>query len=345
MQSSNSFPGCQVAAGNRAALPEPWFDRDGTLRSDIPASDIIPIPGSSEFVLRDDPLFRHPRALRVGDMYDVNASVRGGTGTMGYFMSFNKNDERGVYFNNFFNRIGGCRGRAVTCVPGMVVGGAGVLEAPDAQVAARDARQHGARQHGLALHGSTGGDDREAAGGRDAERVHRLADEVLAQRTEDAASAQAVALDSEAKHLQSELDAKATTAAEAGRMLMAAGTPEFTERSITLYGRPDDLRRFVDRAHAAGLGVILEDEADDALALEALVARLAERRIAARVQNGRQAGGLNRRRRLSLERRSWRFTSCCKVCPAITGQPRSCATGTRCPTKRLRRSRGSRSAR
>lgn len=28
--------------------------------------------------------------------------------------------------------------------------------------------------------------------------------------------------------------------AEAGRMLMAAGTPEFTERSIHLYGRPDD---------------------------------------------------------------------------------------------------------
>jgi uncharacterized protein (TIGR02421 family) len=29
--------------------------------------------------------------------------------------------------------------------------------------------------------------------------------------------------------------------AEAGRMLMAAGTPEFTERSIHLYGRPDDV--------------------------------------------------------------------------------------------------------
>ena len=29
--------------------------------------------------------------------------------------------------------------------------------------------------------------------------------------------------------------------AEAGRMLMAAGTPEFTERSIHLYGRPDDI--------------------------------------------------------------------------------------------------------
>jgi uncharacterized protein (TIGR02421 family) len=33
----------------------------------------------------------------------------------------------------------------------------------------------------------------------------------------------------------------ASSYAEAGRMLMAAGTPEFTERSIRLYGRPDDV--------------------------------------------------------------------------------------------------------
>lgn len=107
MQNSNSFPGCQVAAGNRDTLPRPWVDRDGTLRSDIPASDIIAIPGSSEFVLKDDPLFRHPRALRIGGMSDFNASVRGGTGPMGYFLSFNKNDEKGVYYNNFFKRLGG----------------------------------------------------------------------------------------------------------------------------------------------------------------------------------------------------------------------------------------------
>ena len=31
--------------------------------------------------------------------------------------------------------------------------------------------------------------------------------------------------------------------AEAGRMLMAAGTPGFTEHSIRLYGRPDDIYR------------------------------------------------------------------------------------------------------
>lgn len=33
----------------------------------------------------------------------------------------------------------------------------------------------------------------------------------------------------------------AASYAEAGRMLMAAGTPEFTQRSIHLYGRPDDV--------------------------------------------------------------------------------------------------------
>jgi TonB-linked SusC/RagA family outer membrane protein len=107
MQTNASFPGCQVAAGNLAALPRGWIDRSGTERFDIPASDIIAIPGSSEFVLKDEPLFRHPRALRVGGLQDFNASVRGGTGTMGYFLSFNNLDETGVFFNNFSNRIGG----------------------------------------------------------------------------------------------------------------------------------------------------------------------------------------------------------------------------------------------
>jgi TonB-linked SusC/RagA family outer membrane protein len=107
MQTNASFPGCRVAAGNLAQLPRSWFDRDGTERFDIPASDIIQIPGSSEFVLKDEPLFRHPRALRKGGLEDFNASVRGGTGVMGYFLSFNKNDETGVFYNNFANRIGG----------------------------------------------------------------------------------------------------------------------------------------------------------------------------------------------------------------------------------------------
>ena len=57
--------------------------------------------------LRDDPLFRHPSTLRAGNASDLNLSVRGGTNIMGYFVSFNKSDEEGVFNNNFANRIGG----------------------------------------------------------------------------------------------------------------------------------------------------------------------------------------------------------------------------------------------
>jgi TonB-linked SusC/RagA family outer membrane protein len=110
-QSSNSFPGCQVAAGNRPPEDLEWWGKDSNgnarLFTGIPEEDIIPIPGSDEFVLRDDPLFRHPAALRTGNATDFNASVRGGTGAMGYFLSFNKKDEEGVFFNNFSDRIGG----------------------------------------------------------------------------------------------------------------------------------------------------------------------------------------------------------------------------------------------
>jgi TonB-dependent starch-binding outer membrane protein SusC len=111
MQTSNSFPGCQIAAGNRDPNDISWWGRDGNgdpmLFHGIPESDIIRIPGSNEFVLRDDPIFRHPAALRKGPLRDLNVSVRGGTSAMGYFLSFNKSDEEGVYFNNFANRIGG----------------------------------------------------------------------------------------------------------------------------------------------------------------------------------------------------------------------------------------------
>ncbi|HEX6309262.1 MAG TPA: SusC/RagA family TonB-linked outer membrane protein [Longimicrobiales bacterium] len=110
-QTSNSFPGCRVVAGNLSPDSLRWWgkdsDGDPVLMSGIPDRDVIRIPGSQEFILKDDPLFRHPWALRTGTATDFNASVRGGTGTMGYFLSFNKNDEEGVYFNNFANRIGG----------------------------------------------------------------------------------------------------------------------------------------------------------------------------------------------------------------------------------------------
>jgi TonB-dependent starch-binding outer membrane protein SusC len=87
-----------------------WWgkDRNGKakLYTGIPAGDIIDV-GDGTFVLKDDPLFRHPAALRVGGATDFNLSARGGAGPMGYFVSFNKNDEDGVFFNNFSRRLGG----------------------------------------------------------------------------------------------------------------------------------------------------------------------------------------------------------------------------------------------
>lgn len=112
MQSDvDDFPGCAAAAGNEPADVVQWWGKDANgnpvLNSGIPQEDIIPIPGTNEFVLKDDPLFRHPAALRKGGTLDFNTSVRGGTGTMGYFLSFNRNSEDGVFFNNFSRRIGG----------------------------------------------------------------------------------------------------------------------------------------------------------------------------------------------------------------------------------------------
>ena len=61
----------------------------------------------------------------------------------------------------------------------------GVLERADAQVAGGDPHQHGAGQHRVAGDLLAGGHDGEGAGGGDAERVHRLAHQVLAQHRPD----------------------------------------------------------------------------------------------------------------------------------------------------------------
>ena len=55
------------------------------------------------------------------------------------------------------------------------------LEGADADVAGGDAGQHRAGQRGLAEDRLAGGDGGERARGRDAERGHRLADDVFAQ--------------------------------------------------------------------------------------------------------------------------------------------------------------------
>jgi TonB-linked SusC/RagA family outer membrane protein len=109
-QTSSNFPGCRVAAGNWPADSVQWWgkDSDGNARlfTGIPASDIIR-SGDTVLILKDDPLFRHPAALRTGATQDFDLSVRGGTGTMGYFLSFNRSRENGVFFNNFSRRMGG----------------------------------------------------------------------------------------------------------------------------------------------------------------------------------------------------------------------------------------------
>ena len=60
-----------------------------------------------------------------------------------------------------------------------------VLEGPHPQMACGDAREDGAGQDSLAADRLAGGHDGQGAGRRDAERVHRLADEVLAEHRAD----------------------------------------------------------------------------------------------------------------------------------------------------------------
>ena len=66
-----------------------------------------------------------------------------------------------------------------------VVGRPGVLETPHPQMTARNPGQHRARQQRLPLDRRPGRDDRQRAGGGNAERKHRLADDVLPQHRTD----------------------------------------------------------------------------------------------------------------------------------------------------------------
>ena len=66
-----------------------------------------------------------------------------------------------------------------------VARGPGVLEAPHAQMAARDPGEQGSGQHGLPDDRAPRGHHGEGTRRRDAERVHRLADDVLAQHRPD----------------------------------------------------------------------------------------------------------------------------------------------------------------
>ena len=118
-QSSSSWPGCEFPEavewwGKDPSLGgdcEQWEGGTKCLNTGIPAADMTPITidgvDTGEFLMQDNPMFRHPAALRKGHATNFNISARGGTGTMGYFLSFNRSTEEGVFFNNFQNRTAG----------------------------------------------------------------------------------------------------------------------------------------------------------------------------------------------------------------------------------------------
>jgi TonB-linked SusC/RagA family outer membrane protein len=85
--------------------------------SNIGNPDIYPgCAGVAEnTVLEDDPVKRHPMALRQNEggtddragLSTFNLSARGGGEAFNYYLSFEKSGEEGVYYNNFSNRTSG----------------------------------------------------------------------------------------------------------------------------------------------------------------------------------------------------------------------------------------------
>ncbi len=85
--------------------------------SNISNPDIYPgCSGVAEnTVLEDDPVKRHPMALRQNEggtddragLSTFNLSARGGGEAFNYYLSFEKSGEEGVYYNNFSNRTSG----------------------------------------------------------------------------------------------------------------------------------------------------------------------------------------------------------------------------------------------
>ncbi len=85
--------------------------------SNISNPDVYPgCAGVAEnTVLMDDPVKRHPMALRqndggpdaYADLSTFNLSARGGGEAFNYYLSFERGGEEGVYYNNFSNRTSG----------------------------------------------------------------------------------------------------------------------------------------------------------------------------------------------------------------------------------------------
>ncbi len=99
IRNATSYPGCHDPSSVTYAT------QNGMVTG-IPESDITRY-GDSLFVIVDNPLARDPSALRTGAGGDFKLSARGGSQTFGYFISANKLNEDGIYYNNFQDRIGG----------------------------------------------------------------------------------------------------------------------------------------------------------------------------------------------------------------------------------------------
>ncbi len=98
---SGNYPGCEDPSS------VVWEGPNGPVTG-IPEADILrDAAWGEDFVITDNPLARHPRGIRAGDVYDFRMSARGGEQLFNYYLSFNRMDEEGVFNNNFQERTGG----------------------------------------------------------------------------------------------------------------------------------------------------------------------------------------------------------------------------------------------
>jgi len=115
IRNSRTYPGCNDPSSivwrdkNAVTADNPLGEVTGIPESDILRADPTTgeAYGDSMFVIVDDPLKRHPTALRTGTGYEARLSARGGGQLFNYYLSFNRMDEDGILFNNFQQRTGG----------------------------------------------------------------------------------------------------------------------------------------------------------------------------------------------------------------------------------------------
>jgi TonB-linked SusC/RagA family outer membrane protein len=85
-----------------------WYCTDSNISSSsYPGCDqFSPSTDPLDRILVDQPVRRHPEALRTADIWDFDLSARGGGESFSYYMSFEKYDQQGVFYNNYQRRTG-----------------------------------------------------------------------------------------------------------------------------------------------------------------------------------------------------------------------------------------------